>query len=149
MNKGNLNFHNSGEKDGVFDQFKNNSFCNAWTLNMGQTYWPGRSKTSILRRVTSKKSRGLNYTAAEAWNVEKKTVYDPLHEGSGPPGTLNSQVTLSKSRHEKFNELFMRLLCACKEKFYDERTSKWNCEANRVGPWITGFATPLLSRSVP
>ena len=26
MNKGNLNFDSSGEKDGVFDHFKNNSF---------------------------------------------------------------------------------------------------------------------------
>jgi len=29
MNKGNLNFHNNVEKDGVFDQSKNNSFWNA------------------------------------------------------------------------------------------------------------------------
>jgi len=69
MNKGNLNFHNNVEKDGVFDQSKNNSFWNAWTLNMGQTYCPETSITRILRRVTSKKSEGLNYTAAEAWNV--------------------------------------------------------------------------------
>ena len=84
---------------------------------MGQTYCPETSITSILRRVTPKKNEGLNYIAAEAWNVEKKTVFDSFHEGSWPPGTLNWQVTLSKSRHEKFNELFMRLLCAYKETF--------------------------------
>lgn len=124
-------------------------FLESLSLEYGQTYCTETSITSILRRVTSEKNEGLNYIAAVAWNVGKKAVFDSFHEGSGQPGTLNSQVTLSKSRHEKFNELFMRLSCACKEKFYDERTSQWNCEANRVGPWITGFATPLLSRSVP
>jgi hypothetical protein len=99
-----------------------------------ETYFPETSISSILRRVTSKKSEGLNYTSAEARNVGKKAVFDSLYEGSGPPGTPNSQITLSKSRHEKFNELFTGVLCACKEEFYDERTSKWNCEANRIGP---------------